>query len=95
MDFIKIDVEGAEYLVMKGAEYYLKTSKPIIVFEHGWGGTNFYGKKPEDIYELLCDKCGLSISLLSDWLLKKPPLDLAAFCDQFYQGKNYYFMAHQ
>jgi FkbM family methyltransferase len=32
-DFIKIDTEGFELNVLSGAEYLLKNSKPIIVFE--------------------------------------------------------------
>lgn len=95
VSFIKIDVEGAEYLVMKGAERCIKTAKPVIVFEHGLGGADCYGHKPEDIFDLLCHKCGLKISLLSDWLLNKQSLKLDKFCDQFYRGKNYYFIAHR
>jgi FkbM family methyltransferase len=92
--FIKIDVEGAEYLVMRGAERCIKADKPTIVFEHGIGGTDYYGHKPEDVFHFLCDKCGLSISLLPDFILRKAPLNLEAFCDQYYNGKNCFFVAH-
>ncbi len=95
VSFIKIDVEGAEYFVMKGAQERIKNDKPIIVFEHGMGGSDYYDKRPEDIYHLLCDACGLRISLLSHWLQKKQSLNLDTFCDQYYKGKNYYFIAHE
>lgn len=94
VSLIKIDVEGAEYSVLKGAENCIKQDKPVIVFEHGLGGSDCYGKRPEDLFELLHDRCGLSISLLSDYLLRKPPLDREGFCDQFYKGKHYYFIAY-
>lgn len=38
-NFIKIDAEGAEFFVLKGAEKTLKTSSPIITIEV-WGGEN-------------------------------------------------------
>lgn len=92
--FIKIDVEGAEYFVLKGAENCIKRDRPVIVFEHGVGGCDWYGRKPEDVFELLHDRCGLRISLLSDYLLRKSPLDLEGFCEQFYKEKNYFFIAY-
>ena len=94
ISFIKIDVEGAEYFVMKGAENCIKRDRPVIVFEHGLGGCDYYGTKPEDLFELLHDRCGLRISLLSDYLLRKSPLDLEGFCEQFYKEKNYFFIAY-
>lgn len=57
-------------------------------------GRDRYGKKPEDVFELLPDRCGLRISLLAGYLLKKLPLVLEGFCDQFYKGKNYYLIAY-
>ncbi|MCU7801266.1 MAG: FkbM family methyltransferase [gamma proteobacterium symbiont of Lucinoma myriamae] len=95
VSFIKIDVEGAEYLVIDGAQARIKSDKPIIVFEHGVGGSDYYGKRPEDVFELLSIKCGLQISLMSRWLKGEPSLDLEAFCDQFYNRKNYYFIAYK
>jgi FkbM family methyltransferase len=93
--FIKIDVEGAEYLVMKGAESTIRKDKPVIVFEHGLGGSEYYGTRPEDVFSFLCDICGLRISLLSDFLFRKASLESSAFCEQFYKGKNYQFIAHK
>ena len=92
--FMKIDVEGAEYLVMKGGRQLIKQNKPYIVFEHGLGGADYYGIRPEDVHDLLCDECGLHISVLPDWLSGKEPLDRRVFCDHFYQGKDYYYLAH-
>jgi len=33
-DVIKIDVEGAEFIVLKGAERLLKKDKPVLIIEH-------------------------------------------------------------
>jgi len=93
IDFIKIDVEGAEYLVLKGAIECLKRNKPVVVFEHGKGAADCYGIRPEDVYDLLNHTCNLRIFLMNDWLLKKKPLTRRAFCRQFDTGQNYYFMA--
>jgi FkbM family methyltransferase len=95
VSFMKIDVEGAEYLVIDGAQSRIRSDKPVIVFEHGIGGSDCYGKTPEDLFDLLSNKCGLRISLMSTWLKGKSSLDLKAFCDQFYSGSNYYFIAHE
>ncbi len=93
IDLIKIDVEGAELQVLKGAKKVLNESKPLVIFEHGLGASDHYGTKPEHIYELL-EECGLKVSLLPDYLEKNDDLTLEEFKDQFYKGTNYYFVAH-
>ena len=42
IDFIKIDVEGAEMKVLQGAKKILSKDHPIIVFEFGIGGSDIY-----------------------------------------------------
>ena len=93
IDFIKIDVEGAEMLVLKGAEKTIKRCKPIVVFEHGLGGSDVYGTSPKQIFDFF-EKCGMKISLMKSWLDQMPPLSMQAFEEQFYQSKNYYFIAY-
>ena len=93
LNFIKIDVEGAEMLVLKGAEKTIKRCHPIVVFEHGLGGSDVYGTTPKQIFAFF-EKCGMKISLMKNWLDKKPPLSIAAFEEQYYQSKNYYFIAY-
>jgi FkbM family methyltransferase len=93
IDFIKIDVEGAEILVLKGAEQTIKKWRPIVVFEHGLGGSDVYGTTPTQIYEFF-KQCDMHISLMSLWLSGKPPLSIEEFETQFYQAKNYYFIAY-
>jgi FkbM family methyltransferase len=93
--FIKVDVEGAELQVFRGAADTIRRNRPVIVFEHGLGAADHYGTTPEDIYDLLAVDCGLNLYLMSAWLSpgRGRPLDRQAFCGQFYSGENYYFMA--
>lgn len=94
IDLIKIDVEGAELGVLKGAEQLLKKYKPAIIFEHGKGASDFYGTSPEDIYEFLAENCGYKISLLKSYLNNSNSMSKASFKEQFDNSINYYFVAH-
>jgi FkbM family methyltransferase len=57
---IKIDVEGAELGVLRGAVQTLERHRPHVVFEHGAGGADLYGTRPTDVFDLLRD-AGLRI----------------------------------
>jgi FkbM family methyltransferase len=57
---VKIDVEGAELLVMRGAAETLARHRPFVIFEHGVGGADLYGSKPGEVWDLL-DGAGLRI----------------------------------
>ncbi|MEM6967525.1 MAG: FkbM family methyltransferase [Bacteroidota bacterium] len=94
IDFIKIDVEGAEYLVLSGAKNIIKKHRPIIVFEHGLGGADVYGVRPHQVFELLHEACGLKISTMKRWLKGKAPFSKAEFVEQFDKKLNYYFIAY-
>jgi FkbM family methyltransferase len=93
--FIKVDVEGAELQVFKGAVETIKRSRPIIVFEHGLGAADYYKTSPEDIHYLLAMQCGLKFFLMAEWIESngRASLGREAFCEKFYSGE-YYFMAH-
>lgn len=93
IDFIKIDVEGAELEVLKGAEQTIKRNKPYIIFEHGIGAAVHYGTKPDDIFNFFTG-CEMKISLLKDWIRNKPQLSQLSLSKQFYKDLNYYFIAH-
>jgi FkbM family methyltransferase len=53
-DFIKLDVEGSESLVIKGGYDFFKNDKPIIIMEiwSGDNGLNFSMKAVEMLYEM-------------------------------------------
>lgn len=95
IDFIKIDVEGAELGVLQGAKQLLKNNKPLIVFEFGLGASDFYDTKPEDMFGLLTEEVGLKISLLKSFISKKASLNLDEFTQLFNNNKEYYFIAHR
>lgn len=96
INFIKVDVEGAEFQVLLGAIEIIKRSKPLIIFEHGLGGADYYGTTPDNIYKLLVIEGGLKISLLEGWLKNgnEDSLRKSEFADQFWEGINYLFLAH-
>lgn len=92
VDLMKIDVEGGEYLVMKGALNTIKKYKPVIIFEHGLGASDYYGSTPAQVYELLSD-CELNVSTLKGWLNNNRGLSLKEFEDLYQSNKEYYFIA--
>jgi FkbM family methyltransferase len=60
-DFIKIDVEGAEMLVLRGAIETLLQFRPTIIFEHGAGASERYGTRPEDVWDLIIGELDMRI----------------------------------
>jgi FkbM family methyltransferase len=93
IDLIKIDVEGGELQVLEGGKETISRSKPVIIFEHGIGGSDCYGTTPDSVYQLLAD-CGLKVSVMERWLNNQNAFTLNEFKDQFYQKLNYYFIAY-
>jgi FkbM family methyltransferase len=87
---IKIDVEGAEQLVIEGAMETIKRHRPIILFEHGTGASDYYGTGPSDIYRLLCDSAGLRIFDLDG----DGPYSLAQLEIVYRRNDRWNFVAH-
>ncbi len=59
--FIKIDVEGAEPLALRGAEGILRADRPIIQFESTPGAAAAFGCEPDALWRLLVTECGYEI----------------------------------
>ncbi len=91
IDFIKVDVEGAEIHVFRGARKTIEASKPVIVFEHGMGASQLYCS-PQDVFRFFAE-CDMRISTLLSFLKRRPSLNEASFCEQVLSGE-YYFVAH-
>lgn len=94
IDFIKIDVEGGEFEVLKGAEKTLSNNNPIILFECGLGASNHYGTIPEEFF-CFFEKLGYCIFLLENFLADKGPLTKLNFVEIYNQNKDYYFVAQK
>ena len=93
VSLIKIDVEGAEYLVMCGGVETIKRSRPVIVFEAGKKSTSCYGVTPKQIFNFL-GECHLQVSTMERWLQGRRPFSNQEFCDSFNQGRDFYFIGH-
>jgi FkbM family methyltransferase len=81
VDFIKIDVEGAELLVLRGAMQTIGRCHPAIVFESGPGGAKKFGFTREQLFSFLTTDLGYSIYFFKDFLSGSSPLALATFED--------------
>lgn len=92
---IKIDVEGAELQVLRGAFDTISRCHPFIIFEHGIGGSDHYGTRPEMVFDLL-SAAGLHVSTMAGWLASAEPMGFSRdeFTDQFDRGLNFYYLAH-
>jgi FkbM family methyltransferase len=93
INLIKIDVEGAEYWVLEGAEKIIRKWKPYILFEFGKGGADIYNITPEAMYNLL-EGADLKINLLPDFLKDRDALTLSQFIKEYETGKEYFFIAY-
>lgn len=93
IDFIKIDVEGGEFGVLKGAKELLKRNLPVVTFECGMGASDYYGTNPLDLYNYLVQEIGLHIYTLKSYLKGIKPLTADKFEDCYKKNKEYYFIA--
>ncbi len=70
-DVIKIDTEGFEYEVLKGAENYLKANKPIVFLEVHIPWLNKHGINAQQLVDLIYS-LGYKIYNLNGTLLSSP-----------------------
>ena len=94
IDFIKIDVEGAEMSVLNGAENIISRWQPYVLFEFGKGASNYYGTDTQEIYSYFMTK-KMNISLLENHLKQMPPLTFEQFNEHYEDNSEYYFFAHK
>lgn len=85
VQFMKVDVEGGELLVFRGARELLRRNRPTLLFECTKSGCASFGYPGTDIYHLLTGEYGYQIFLIKDWLFGRLPLTAEAF----YQAMEY------
>lgn len=91
--FMKIDVEGGEFDVLKGAKQLLVKNKPVILFECGKGACDYYGTNPLDLYDFIMNEIGLEIFTLKSFIKNNKPLSKCEFDNCFNINAEYYFVA--
>lgn len=79
---IKLDVEGAELPVLRGAQQLIKDSRPYVIFEHHRFGAPHFGATPQALHDLF-ESLGYEISLIGSWLRHQPGLDRSEFVSCF------------
>lgn len=93
IDLIKIDVEGAEMIVLQGAKALLKRDRPIVLFEFSSGGGSNYHTVPEKVYDIFAES-GMQVSVIEYFLKKMQGLSREEFVGQYRKGYNYFFIAY-
>lgn len=80
VDFIKIDVEGAETLVVQGGRRLISANRPYIAFEHGGERVGAgYPTTSADLWHELHDLAGLELSTCARWLAGQRPYSKDGF----------------
>jgi FkbM family methyltransferase len=77
-DLIKVDVEGAELFVFRGASAFLSRDRPAVLFECGPTGPRVFGYNASDLYDLFAAN-GYSVFFLRDAIENGPPANRASF----------------
>jgi FkbM family methyltransferase len=92
IDMIKIDVEGGELDVLKGAVKILNKFHPVIVFEHGKGAAEYYETTPQEVFTFL-DEQHYNVFTLKAFIENANQLTKDEFISLFNSNKEYYFLA--
>jgi FkbM family methyltransferase len=74
--FVKIDVEGAELEVLRGAAGVLRHQRPVVLFECAKVHHSSYATTPKAVHEWLAE-CGMGVFLLD----QTGPLTVEAFTE--------------
>lgn len=91
IDFIKIDVEGAEFDVLRGAARILERWRPRVLFEFGLGGAEYFGVDADRMFRFF-DALGYDLFALPD-VIGEARLTETAFRVAFETNAAYNFLA--
>lgn len=91
VDLLKIDVEGAEAMVLAGARSTLARSRPVVVLECGKGGLDLFGTDPGVVHDFLGEG-GLVVRPLAEWRTAAP-VSRDAFRRMFEENTHYMWVA--
>jgi FkbM family methyltransferase len=94
VDFIKLDVEGAEFAIVRGALEVIRRGRPVIVFEASARSTGRYGVTPDEMFRTFTETLGYRVSTMDRWLRGRGPYTLAEFAGNWNFGPEYYFIAY-
>ncbi len=86
---VKIDVEGAEHLVLQGAMRTLQSSRPVVLFEHQRSTARHYASGPELMYDLLVTDLDMRIFDMDG----SGPYSLRELRDAYESGSRWNFAA--
>jgi FkbM family methyltransferase len=90
--FIKIDVEGAELKVLRGSERIIEQNKPIIAFEFGKGGSDYYNTTADDMYDFFAER-NYDLYDFESFLNKANPYTKSTFQKAYIDNIVYNFLA--
>ena len=79
VDFVKMDVEGAELSALRGGRELLRRCRPVVLLECTAGSTAAFGVTPRDVWHELRDESGYELFTPLDFLTGGCPLDAEAF----------------
>lgn len=79
VDFLKVDVEGAECAVLAGARETIRRCRPLILFECTPDGLKSFGLSAASVWQRVTSEHSYSIMLAKDFLSHGQPLTTDAF----------------
>jgi FkbM family methyltransferase len=91
IDLLKIDVEGGELGVLRGAARILGRDKPITIFEHG-SAAAVYGTTSRDVYDEFA-KHGMGVWRMDRWLEGIGAMNAEEFSECVASGDYWNFVA--